>query len=577
MRQPLARYVLAVVCLASPGAYAEKISVDLTGLPDDIRDRVLAGLPLQQYADRDATPAQIRRLFNSADEEIAELLRPFGFYDARVTGELQPTEGGFNASFTVIPGERVLVRKSSVEIMGESTSTRLVDEALAAFEPDVGEPLVHADYEDSKARIGAALRSSGYLDSELERHRVEVTKAANAADIDLAWSSGERYRFGEVRFSDSQFPREFLRRYVPWREGEFYSDEQLLLMQQRLVDADYFATVAVQPVLDERAEGVVPIEVGLVPAKRSVYSAGAYVSTDSGPGVRLGFERRWLNDRGHKLRTDLQYAQRLQDASVSYVIPRPGPNNSSLNFGIRYRNEETDTSKSEMLRLAGNESRQWRGYTRTIGLQFLQGDFEIADQSNSTTLLYADGTLTRRRADDIAFPRRGDAVIYNLRIGPEDYLSETRFAQLRADARWIRPSGDRHRVLLRAALGAMTVDDFDELPPELRFFAGGDRSVRGFDYQAIGETNATGGVIGGEYLVVASAEYEHYFLESWGAAVFVDAGDAFRSEFDANVGTGIGLRWKSPIGVLRVDVGFPVVTELEDDGLRLHLVIGPDL
>src|SRR5690606_17764014 len=121
--------------------------------------------------------------------------------------------------------------------------------------------------------------------------------------------------------------------------------------------------------------------------------------------------------------------------------------------------------------------------------------------------------------------------------------------QIRAEAKWVRPASRQSRLILRAALGAMVVDDFDALPPELRFFAGGDRSVRGFDYQEIGEVNETGGVIGGKYLTVASAEYEYYFLQNWGAAVFVDAGDAYSSSFEANVGAGIGLRWRSPVGI----------------------------
>ena len=120
-------------------------------------------------------------------------------------------------------------------------------------------------------------------------------------------------------------------------------------------------------------------------------------------------------------------------------------------------------------------------------------------------------------------------------------LSDTSFAQARAEAKWLTQVGEDGRVILRAALGGMVVDDFDALPPELRFFAGGDRSIRGFDYQQIGDLNAEGEVIGGEYEVVASAEYEHYFLPNWGAAIFVDAGDAFTQQFDTNVGAGIGL------------------------------------
>ena len=123
----------------------------------------------------------------------------------------------------------------------------------------------------------------------------------------------------------------------------------------------------------------------------------------------------------------------------------------------------------------------------------------------------------------------------------------------------------------------MAVDDFNVLTPDLRFFAGGDRSIRGFDYQQLGTTNAAGLVVGGENLVVASAELERYFLPRWGAAVFVDGGDAFRSgEFDKNIGAGIGLRWRSPVGVLRVDFAKPVSSDLADEW-RIHFSVGPDL
>jgi translocation and assembly module TamA len=125
-------------------------------------------------------------------------------------------------------------------------------------------------------------------------------------------------------------------------------------------------------------------------------------------------------------------------------------------------------------------------------------------------------------------------------------------------------------------VGAMAVSNFSDLPPELRFFAGGDRSVRGFDYQQIGDTNDTGGVIGGRYLAVASAEMEYYIPQGYGVAAFVDAGDAFNDQPNSNVGAGLGLRWKSPVGLLRLDVARPVVTDL-NTAWRVHLIIGPDL
>jgi translocation and assembly module TamA len=192
--------------------------------------------------------------------------------------------------------------------------------------------------------------------------------------------------------------------------------------------------------------------------------------------------------------------------------------------------------------------------------------------------LWAEGTLSRRRVNDRLSPRRGYLFNVGLRLASDAVVSDTDIAQAFSGITWLLPQGDKGRLKLRGEAGAMAVGEFDALPPDLRFYAGGDRSIRGFDYHEIGETNANGVVIGGQYLAVASAEYEYYFKEDWGAAVFVDAGDAFTDAFNLNVGAGVGIRWRSPLGPIRVDFGFPVVTDLDpEDSWRLHVLLGPDI
>lgn len=568
---------LLCLMLISGLARAATVEIDVDGLEEELRDAALASLDLRRFSEREMTPTQVRRLFDRADQQIRDAMQPYGYYDATVDSELtEEAPDRFRAQFRVELGKPVLVRRSDVRIVGDATELQDVRSVLEAFEPKIGQPLDHVAYESSKTAIDTQLSALGYFDAELVEHRVEVVRSARTADINLQWNSNQRYRFGEVAFTEAQFPETFLQQYVPWKEGDFYSAAELLMLQQRLVDADYFSSVSVQPDLEKLEDDSVPIQALVIPAKRTVYTAGLYVSTDTGPGVRLGMDRRWVNKRGHKLGGQIEYSQRLQQAALSYRIPVPDKRRI-YTFTGGYRDEETDTSRSRMARLSATQmSEQWNDFTRTLGLHYLNGDFEIADQSQSTSLLFAEGLLTRKRSDDLLFPRRGLSILYGVRVAAEQVLSDTSFAQIRAEAKWIRPAGARGRLLLRAAAGAMVVDNFDALPPELRFFAGGDRSVRGFDYQAIGETNADGGVIGGKYLTVLSMEYEHYFLENWGAAVFVDAGDAYSSELNANVGAGLGLRWRSPVGLVRLDVAVPVVTDL-DDGVRLHLVIGPDL
>ncbi len=337
------------------------------------------------------------------------------------------------------------------------------------------------------------------------------------------------------------------------------------------MDADYFELVSVQPAIDEKKDGTVPIDVLLKRDQRTVYSGEVYYSTDFGAGVRLGAERRWLNQKGHKADVKVEYSERLQEAGFHYEIPQPSRDDRSYDFGFGYRDETTDVNRSRNYQVAATRSeKRWHGFTRTLGLKFLDGDFEIGEDEDNleygnSELLYAEATLSRRRVNDPAHATQGLCARDSARGSPRRRsVSDTDYAQVFGRITWLMPQGERGRFKLRGEVGGMMVGDFDALPPELRFYAGGDRSLRGFDYHEIGEVNGNGNVIGGKYLAIASGEYEYYFNEDWGAGVFVDAGDAFTTRFSVNVGAGVGLRWHSPLGPIRVDVGFPVQSELPD-------------
>ncbi|MET0293314.1 MAG: autotransporter assembly complex family protein [Steroidobacteraceae bacterium] len=598
-RRPRLVRWLAPTLLAFTGVASAAVTIEITGVEGEFAGVARDNLELSQYLTRELSAAQLRRLARAGEDEIRRGLEPWGYYDVKVTSELQQNGADTKAIYHVTLGERVIVRSEKVEVGGEGWEIQAVKDAVLAFEPRVDEALDHWLYELRKTEITTALQSRGFLDTELTKHRVEVTRASRSATIDLEWQTGQRYRMGDVSFTGNQLPAEFLDQYIPWKPESFYSVEELLRFQQRLVDADYFSIVSVTPQLEKRADGHVPVDVQLLPAKRNIYTASAFISTDTGPGGKLGVQRRWLNDEGHKAGVQLEYATRLEAYSVYYRIPRPGVRNRLYSATASYRDETTDSWQARLARLGVNEQLDdWHGYARTLGVQYLDGEFVLLEEATPTRLLYAEGLLTRRRADDLLFPSRGVSVTYTARASAGGLLSDTNLASVRADLKWVRPAGDRSRLILRASGGALQASRYDSLPPELRFFAGGDRSVRGFDYQQIGERRPikqtvlqrlqqlnpdkeyeTTGVIGGHYLITASSEFEHYFTDQWGAAVFVDAGDAFDSKPNANVGAGVGVRWKSPVGIIRVDFAVPVRTDNDTDsnGLRFHIMIGPDL
>ena len=577
-------------------ARAGTITTQIDGVDDPLKTAVSAAAEIIQYEKQDVSAAQAQRLYKNAGEQIVKALEAYGYYSATTDGELKETPQGWSAIIHVRSGERLQVGDYTVEVPSPARQEKEVAIALANFAPKSGQPFDSTAYEKSKAAVQSALFAVGYLDAKQTVHKVEVSRSANRAAIALKWDVGERYRFGEVIFKGSQLNDGVLDRYIPWRQGDFYSQSKLLRLQQKLVDADYFAIVDVQPDKDKASGGVIPVNITLAPAPRNIYTAGVFVDSDIGVGVKGSITRRWVNMRGHKAKIEAEIAQREKMLAGTYTIPLPGDNNRAYNFGVAYRNINTETAQSDTLRLTANETRLWHGWNRTIGINALSGTYTVANIDGTSTLVYPEVSLERKRADDPSFVRAGYSLSLDARASPGP---STRFVQARADAKWIRGIKDNQRVIVRGSLGATAVNDFDKLPPELRFFGGGDRSIRGYAYQTVGPplpadqlpiaiakcntgkstTDCNNLIIGGKNLAVASAEYEYYFTPNWGIGTFVDAGDAFSAfgDYKTHIGTGFGLRWRSPVGMVRADLGFPVNDPEGRHGVQLHLIIGPDL
>lgn len=576
-----ARRILLVLLLLLPALAQASVQVQISGISKVLAAAVRANLALTPYADRAVSEPQMRRLYASVPDEVRKALEPYGYFGARlVAGSYKRATGktadeNWTVTLHIAAGTPVRVTVLQLDMPADALQLPAVRRAVRAFVPRTGAILDQALYTRSKQAVMAALQADGFLDARATQHEIAVNTATHRAVIKLAWAPGPRYKLGAVTFTGSQFVPGFLQRFVPWRVGEFYSQNALLQLQQRLTGADYFAMVEVNPEPQQARDLVVPVAVTVAPAKRTVYSAGALYGTDTGAGIEAGVRRRWLNRYGHKAALDTLLAQRLKTAALIYTIPRPGQDNKAFNFGANWLDSNTATSRSRTLGLVANESREWRGFSSSFGLDALSGDYVVGGENGNSTLLYAEASLGKKKGANPVYVRNGWAVSAIGRTGGP--LSTTAFTQLALDGTWIHSLAPRDRIILRGDAGATWVQDFNALPPQLRFFAGGDRSIRGYGYQTVGPRNAQGLVIGGRNLLVASATYEHYFLPKWGVALFADGGDAFNgSAFRMHQAIGFGLRWISPVGPVRVDFGFPI-GDRHAHGLSLHISIGPDL
>lgn len=582
------RCLCLLLLLLVPALGRAGVQLVVDGVDDPLKAAVVAGVSLSQYATRDVSEAQVHRLYDRIDAEVGTALRPYGYYDAHATGKLEQVGKDWRITLHVVPGEPVKVTSVDIQLDATAAALRPIRTARRGVERLKGQRLDDGTYDAARDALNNALAANGYLDAKLTVHRVEVNRGEHSAAVHLAWDVGKRYRYGKVQFEGSQFQPAFLDRYVPFKPGDYFDQNQLLTLQQALNGADYFSAVNVIPETDQAKDGVVDIKVQLAPAKRRIYTSGLFVGTDTGVGVRGGVEYRWINSYGHKWKNDIVLAQRLKTVSSQYTIPLPGDNQRSLNFGINYRDANTVTSQSRTLELVANESELWHEWVRTVGVHALTGTFSVGKRPNEpestpgvehgrSTLIYADASLSRKVADNLDFVRRGWSLSFDARSTAGDLFSTARFSEITADAKWIRAFTRRDRLILRGNLGHVWTSNFEALPPQLRFFAGGDQSIRGYSFQAVGPQNSYGRVIGGNSLVIASATVEHYFTPRWGIATFVDAGNAFNGvDVHPKIGTGIGVRWRSPVGLIRVDVGTPI-NDAQHRGIELHLVVGPDL
>jgi len=595
MRFPHRTLTAAALLVAAGAAHAAEVgAVEVLGLDEAMTANVRGALSLVEAIGKDVSGRRLAYLVREADDETREALEPFGYYSPTITVERSRVEGQPVAvTITVLPGEPVRVRRSHVAISGDGADDRYLQQDLAAFEPQPGDVLEHPTYEASKIRITRRLAERGYFDADFASRTVAVTRADHAADIDLIWASGPRYDIGTVTFE--QTPETIIRptlldKLVYWDVGSYYHQGKLDRLRESLARLDYFASIDIEPRPEQAVGNDVPVTVTLTPARRSIYTAGLSYGTDSGAGVRLGLERRYLGDRGHKALAQVDYAQRRKTLTLQYRIPAFAWVDGWYTFSAQGADEQTDYIDTRRIEFVASRSgelnRQLNAVVSLHALRERWTYFANGDGATGTATDYRYATFTYPSLrteyvdiDDLVFPRDGLAGTLLLRGAIEGAGSDASFAQARATTHWYRGLGARDRLIVRGELGHTFTDEVVELAPSLRFFAGGDRSIRGYAWREVGPR--IGGAdgrrfaLGGKHVATASVEYEHYFTERWGAALFVDSGSAFNDSPDWHTGVGVGARWRSPVGPVRLDVAHGL--DDPDSSFQLHLSIGAEL
>ncbi len=556
---------------------AESLEPELrfSGIGGELRDNVLAHLVLAGET-CSAPTWRIRERFKRADKQIREALAAFGHYQPEIEAALSLDPPCWGADFTIQPGARVTMDSVEVVVTGEAADDPVIKALLEDLPLKRGDPLRHDRYEDTKTRLATVALERGYLAAKIEESTLDVQPSASIAEARIRLRSGVRHRFGPVHIHTQTLDADYVDRFVPFREGEPYHAKQLAELHKALADSGYFETVEVRPRLSEIEDASVAVDVRLTARKRRRYGFGVGASTDAGPRARVDYMDRRITATGHRLEAKALASPVQAEIGASYRIPLGDPRSDWLSFEANLSREKTDSTDllGGHLRIKNTKTRgRWR---ESLFLELSRENFEVDEETFTSTLLTPGLAYSRAESDDPIFPRNGYSAFAETRGGLRGVFSDTSLARLQVGGKWIGGAPWGGRVLLRGELGALWADDFEVLPSSLRFFAGGDRSVRGYGFKELGPKGRTGDAIGGRYLSVLSLEYEHPIVKDWSAAVFIDSGNAFDKFSDGlKSGVGAGLRWRSPIGPVRLDFAIPV--DEADSRFRVHVSIGPDL
>lgn len=553
-----------------------EVQLDVPGAAGALEDNLRSRMRLHGEA-CDAPRWRVRRLFARVDEDVDPALRAFGYYDATLSKQLETAGDCWQAQIHIDLGERTRIRRRSVVVHGEAAEDPELEALLAGLPLREGEPLNHGDYEDIKSRLSNFAARRGYLDFRFSRRQLRVYPEEAAAEIDIQADSGPRYRFGEMRFGDHPLDDRLVRRLARVQRGEPYDTRRLAAIDRDLSDAGYFQRVEVRPLREQSQDLEVPVEIRLEAAPRHAWRAGVGFATDTGPRLSLGYENRYLNASGHTLESGLRLSPVESELVADYLIPGTDPHSENFSFGARLAHEDTDSTTVDSATLAVRQTVKTDGWTQTRFLELLHENATVGDDTDSYTLLMPGVSVDRVRADDLLRTRKGYRFTAEVRGSQRGLLSTVSMLRLRVGAKGIYRFGDSGRVTARVDAGATLGDSTADLPATLRFFAGGDQSVRGYEYKSLGPVDSNGNAEGGRNLLTGSVEYEHpVFGEDWWLAAFVDGGNAYDTDaFDPKFGYGAGVRWYSPIGRLRLDLAFPDDTTADE--WRIHFGLGADL
>ncbi len=571
-----------ILSSATPLLAKPPLVVTVRGLEDPLYENVLNFLDIEKQKDnKELTRHWIQSLHQQANQEIKEALQPYGYYQPEIVADLRETDGVWNATYTVDKGLPVKITKRDIRWTGEGAAEYVFQESIKNYFKNCSNRLVHSEYEAAKNSFMSVAFSTGYPKAKFITSKWLVDLARNSAELTLHMDTGPLYYFGDVFFQQDFLDPDLLAQYNNIKKGSPYSHEDLLTFQQILIASNYAREVTIEPLFHKAHNNLLPVNVLMDPIVPHRFTFGLGYETDVGLRGSARWDDRLINRYGHHSEVLIKLSGKESTLRGQYSIPVVNPMTDNWVSSTSYNYEETPDTSSSTFDL--ETAFVHRNFEDTQFYKaFILAASEIFTVGNTpkttTNLLIPGGTVRFSTMEKTVFPQKGYYFFTDLRGAAETMFSDTNFARLHVKGQYMMGLGENGRINTRMEVGAAWVDNFSIYPTSLRFFAGGDNSVRGYSYESLGPRDDLGVVVGGKQVFSGSLQYDHRVAESWVVDGFVDLGNAYNDTLDkVFVGAGLGFRWLAPFGSLRFDIAYPASEQPQLDDWRIHIGFGATL
>ncbi|AHB76937.1 MULTISPECIES: autotransporter assembly complex protein TamA [Pandoraea] len=571
----MAMAALACGLVVSGTAQADyRVRIDA---PNGLAKLLKDNLDLVRFASRDDIgDAQFEHLVATVGAQVQELTSTEGYFSPVTHVDVTTVNGKRDVRVTVASGPRTHIRNLDVEFTGPilEQAPQRVTQLRNAWELPVDAPFRQADWDQAKNDTLFQLGQKRYHAAKMSFSRAVIDADSDTASLAATFDSGPAFTLGPLVISGTRrYPEQIIRNVNPLEEGEPFDADRLQELQRQIQATPYFSNVIIEVTEDPSKAERAPVEVKVREFPTQRVQSGVGYTTDTGASVNGRYSYYNLFGRAWTFDTQARLEQYRQGGYAEIAMP---PDSTAYTNSTRASYERTYLNgldqRSAQIGIKRARSRERYDWAYTL-------DWYHTDERPDGGTRFVNKALVpafawnRRDVDDLIFPRKGNIINTQIGFAAKPVLTDQSFARLYGRIRQYFPVGQRDLVLARLELGAViTNGNSDRIPSSLLFFAGGTSSIRGYNFQSIGRQQ-NGTTFPTKYLGTASLEYQRWVTRDWGGAVFWDVGtatDDYRHPTPLYHGVGFGVRWRSPVGPVNVDLGYGV----RDRRLRPSISLG---